>query len=170
MRLFSGCCRSCWELLQTLPVPMIISAPFVFLAVLSFPSAVFFLSLGRTRVASTLPGRPPSQAAPGDRAVAPGPAPASTSHFPGWGSTFCKQMLPFRVQVTGEDQSHQCPPPALQAKLAAIPHRRPSLYCSSSAEFSLLLFKEHLPTVWPALPCIAGGSNQLALPGLKTVS
>lgn len=34
--------HSCRELLQTLPVPVIISAPFVFPAVLLFPSAVFF--------------------------------------------------------------------------------------------------------------------------------
>lgn len=43
MRLFSGCCHSCQELPQTLPIPVVISAPFIFLAVLSFPSTVFFL-------------------------------------------------------------------------------------------------------------------------------
>ena len=43
MRLFTGCCRFCQELLQILPVLVIISAPFVFLALWLFCSAVFFL-------------------------------------------------------------------------------------------------------------------------------
>lgn len=37
-------------------------------------------------------------------------------------------------------------------------------------EFSLPLFKDHLASVQPALPCITGGSNQVALPGLKAMS
>lgn len=59
---------------------------------------------------------------------------------------------------------------ALQAQLAAIPGYSPSLWLQLLGEFSLLLFKEHLPMAQPALPCIAGDSNQLVLPGLKTVS